>query len=185
MIAVGSPGGQKFQNTLTKGVISAVDRELSVNKNVRYIQSDAAISPGSSGGPLCNIYGQVIGITTAKAVAENFESMSFSIPSSTVERIVGDLIHYGYVKGRTRIGFSGKEISADDMSAYNAPSGVLVSKIDSEGSLAGTDIKEGDIITELDGQKVTSFQDIYDVLDDHKPDDKITIKAKCPSTSIK
>ena len=71
------------------------------------------------------------------------------------------------------------------MSAYNAPSGVLVSKIDSEGSLAGTDIKEGDIITELDGQKVTSFQDIYDVLDDHKPDDKITIKAKRPSTSIK
>ena len=183
VIAVGSPGGQKFQNTLTKGVISAVDRELSVNKNVRYIQSDAAISPGSSGGPLCNIYGQVIGITTAKAVAENFESMSFSIPSATVERIVGDLIHYGYVKGRTRIGFSGKEISADDMSAYNAPSGVLVSKIDSEGSLAGTDIKEGDIITELDGQKVTSFQDIYDVLDDHKPDDKITIKAKRPSTS--
>ena len=183
VIAVGSPGGEKFQNTLTKGVVSAVDRELSVNKNVRYIQSDAAISPGSSGGPLCNLYGQVIGVTTAKAVAEHFESMSFSIPSATVERITTDLIHYGYVKGRTRIGFSGMEISESDMSAYNAPAGVVVNKIDSEGSLAGTDIKEGDIITELDGQKVTSFQDIYDVLDDHKPDDKITVKAKRPSTS--
>ena len=183
VIAVGSPGGEKFQNTLTRGVISAVDRELSVNKNVRYIQSDAAISPGSSGGPLCNIYGQVIGITTAKAVAENFESMSFSIPSATVERIVGDLIHYGYVKGRTRIGFSGQELASGDYSG--APAGVLVGKIDSEGSLAGSDIKEGDIITELDGQTITSFQDIYDVLDDHKPDDKVTIKAKRPSTSIK
>jgi serine protease Do len=183
VIAVGSPGGEKFQNTLTRGVISAVDRELSVNKNVRYIQSDAAISPGSSGGPLCNLYGQVIGITTAKAVAENFESMSFSIPSATVERIVGDLIHYGYVKGRTRIGFSGQELASGDYSG--APAGVLVGKIDSEGSLAGSDIKEGDIITELDGQTITSFQDIYDVLDDHKPDDKVTIKAKRPSTSIK
>ena len=168
VIAVGSPGGEKFQNTLTKGVISAVDRELSVNKNVRYIQSDAAISPGSSGGPLCNMYGQVIGVTTAKAVAENFESMSFSIPSATVERIVGDLMHYGYVKGRTRIGFSGRETT----------SGVLVESIDSEGSLADSDIKEGDIITELDGQTITTFQDIYDVLDDHKPDDKVTVKAK-------
>ena len=176
VIAVGSPGGEKFQNTLTKGVISAVDRELAVNKNVRYIQSDAAISPGSSGGPLCNIYGQVIGITTAKAVAENFESMSFSIPSATVEQIVGDLMHYGYVKGRTRIGFSGKEIAAGEVAG--APAGVVVSKIDENGSLAGTKLKEGDIITELDGKTITSFQDIYDVLDDHKPDDKITVKAK-------
>lgn len=176
VIAVGSPGGEKFQNTLTKGVISAVDRELAVNKNVRYIQSDAAISPGSSGGPLCNIYGQVIGVTTAKAVAENFESMSFSIPSATVEQIVGDLMRYGYVKGRTRIGFSGKEIGEGEIAG--APAGVLVSSIDENGSLAGTKLKEGDIITELDGKTITSFQDIYDVLDDHKPDDKITVKAK-------
>lgn len=183
VIAVGSPGGEKFQNTLTKGVVSAVDRELSVNKNVRYIQCDAAISPGSSGGPLCNLYGQVIGITTAKAVAENFESMTFSIPSATVEKIAGDLMHYGYVKGRTRIGFSGKEIASGDYSG--APAGVLVSKIDSEGSLAGTDIKEGDIITELDGKTITSFQDIYDVLNSHKPDDKVTVKAKRPSAAIK
>lgn len=182
VIAVGSPGGEQFQNSLTKGVISALDRELSVNKNVKYIQSDAAISPGSSGGPLCNLYGQVIGITTAKAVAENFESMSFSIPSATVERIVGDLLHYGFVQGRTRIGFSGKELSASDASYYNV-SGVVVGTIDDDGSLADSDIKEGDIITELDGQTITSFQDIYDVLDDHKPGDEITIKAKRPSSN--
>ena len=183
VIAVGSPGGKQFQNTLTRGVVSAVDRELSVNKNVRYIQCDAAISPGSSGGPLCNLYGQVIGITTAKAVAEHFESMTFSIPSATVEKIAGDLMHYGYVKGRTRIGFSGKELASGDYSG--APAGVLVSKIDSEGSLAGTDIKEGDIITERDGKTITSFQDIYDVLNSHKPDDKVTVKAKRPSAAIK
>ena len=174
VIAVGSPGGEKFQNPLTKGVVSAVERELPVNKYVRYIQSDAAISPGSSGGPLCNIYGQVVGITTAKTVAQNYENMSFSIPSSTVEEIVGDLMHYGYVKGRCRIGMTGSEVD------YGEVAGVQIDEIDEDGSLAGTDIKAGDIITELDGKSIATFQDIYDVLADHKSDDKISIKVKRP-----
>lgn len=181
VIAIGSPGGEKFQNSLTKGIVSAVDRELSVNKYVRYIQSDAAISPGSSGGPLCNIYGQVIGITTAKTVAKNYENMSFSIPSATVEEIVGDLMRYGYVQGRTRIGMTGAEVSAEEIYYTNTPAGVIINEIDESGSLAGTDIKKGDIITELDGKTITSFQDIYDVLADHKEGDKISIKVQRPS----
>ena len=180
VIAIGSPGGTKFQNSLTKGIVSAVDRELSINKYVRYIQSDAAISPGNSGGPLCNIYGQVIGITTAKTVATNFENMSFSIPSATVQEIVGDLMRYGYVKGRTRIGFSGVEVTQEEIVYYGYPAGVIVGVIDESGSLAGSDIREGDIITELDGQEITSFQDIYNVLAHHSPDDTITIKAVRP-----
>ena len=180
VIAIGSPGGVKFQNSLTQGIVSAVDRELTINRYVRYIQSDAAISPGNSGGPLCNIYGQVIGITTAKTVATYYESMSFSIPSATVEEIIGDLMRYGYVKGRTRIGFSGTEVSEEEVYYYNYPTGVIVGEIDESGALAGTSIKKGDIITELDGEEITSFQDIYDVLADHKPGDKIKIKALRP-----
>ena len=178
VIAIGSPGGVKFQNSLTKGIVSAVDRELTINKSVRYIQSDAAISPGNSGGPLCNKYSQVIGITTAKTIATNFENMSFSIPSETVEKIVGDLIHYGYVTGRTRIGFSGMELGNQNAMYYDVPEGVLIEEIDENGSLAGTDIKEDDILTELDGETVTSFQDIYDVLANHKPGDKIKVKVQ-------
>ena len=181
VIAIGSPGGEKFQNSLTKGIVSAVDRELSVNKYVRYIQSDAAISPGSSGGPLCNIYGQVIGITTAKTVAENYENMSFSIPSATVEEIVGDLMRYGYVQGRTRIGITGTEVSSEETYYYSTPAGVIINGIDESGSVAGTKIQEGDIITELDGKEITSFQDIYDVLADHKEGDKISVKVERPS----
>ena len=181
VIAVGSPGGEKFQNSLTKGIVSAVDRELSVNRYVRYIQSDAAISPGNSGGPLCNIYGQVIGITTAKTVATYYENMTFSIPSKTVEEIVGDLMHYGYVKGRCRIGITGTELAAEEYYYSESPSGIVISEIDESGSLAGTKLKSGDIITELDGQQITSFQDIYDVLADHKEGDKVTIKAQRPS----
>lgn len=181
VIAIGSPGGEKFQNSLTKGIVSAVDRELSINKYVRYIQSDAAISPGNSGGPLCNIYGQVIGITTAKTTATYYENMSFSIPSATVEEIVGDLLHYGHVQGRTRIGISGSEVSEEAIYYYNTPAGVEIAMIDESGPLAGTDVKEGDIITELDGQEIASFQDIYDVLAAHKPGDKITIKVQRPN----
>lgn len=181
VIAVGSPGGEKFKNSLTKGIVSAVDRELTINKYVRYIQSDAAISPGNSGGPLCNIYGQVIGITTAKTIATNFENMSFSIPSATVEEIIGDLMHYGYVKGRCRVGISGTEIGAEEVSYYGIPAGVEIGVIDENGPLAGTKIEVGDIITELDGQEITSFQDIYDVLADHKEGDKVTIKVQRPT----
>ncbi len=177
VIAIGSPGGVKFQNSLTAGIVSAVDRELSINKYVRYIQSDAAISPGNSGGPLCNIYGQVIGITSAKTIATNYENMSFSIPSRTVAEIVGDLMRHGYVQGRTRIGFTGSEVSKEEVMYYGYPEGVVVTEIDGEGALAGTDIKEGDIITEIDGETVTSFQDIYNVLANHKPGDKVSVKA--------
>ena len=181
VIAIGSPGGEKFQNSLTKGIVSAVDRELSVNKYVRYIQSDAAISPGSSGGPLCNIYGQVVGITTAKTVATYYENMSFSIPSVTVEEIVGDLMRFGYVKGRTRIGITGNEVSAEEYYYYNTPQGVVITQIDESGSVAGSKIKEGDIITEIDGKEITSFQDIYDVLAKHKEGDKVSIKVQRPA----
>ena len=180
VIAIGSPGGVKFQNSLTQGIVSAVDREISINRYVRYIQSDAAISPGNSGGPLCNIYGQVIGITTAKTVADYYENMTFSIPSATVEEIVGDLMRYGYVKGRCRIGLTGQEVARKEMYYYNYPSGIIISKIDENGSLADSKLKEGDIVTEFDGEEITSFQDIYNILANHKPGDKIKIKALRP-----
>ncbi|MBQ9514861.1 MAG: trypsin-like peptidase domain-containing protein [Ruminococcus sp.] len=175
VIAIGSPGGMKYQNSLTQGVISAVDREINVNKYVRFIQSDAAINPGSSGGPLCNLCGQVIGITSAKTVAENYESMSFSIPSQLVKEIVADLVHYGYVRDRARIGFSGREVSADEKLYYGLPSGVIVQTISDDGALKGTDVKEYDVITAVDGTQVASFQDIYNVLAKHKSGDKVEI----------
>lgn len=177
VVAIGSPGGEKFQNSLTKGIVSAVGRELSINKYVRYIQSDAAISPGNSGGPLCNIYGQVIGINTAKTTATNYEAMTFSIPSATVQEIVNELLHYGYVRNRPRIGFAGTEVSSDMQYYYGVPAGVIVGTIDPSGALAGTDIRENDIITAVDGQAISSFQDVYAILNQHQAGDKITLSV--------
>ncbi len=173
VIAIGNAGG--MENSLTKGIISAVDRELSISKNVKYIQSDAAINPGNSGGPLCNVYGQVIGITSAKIVSNLYESMSFSIPSRTVQEIASDLMRYGYVQNRVRLGLSGYEITSDDALYYGVPSGIVIETISSDSPLKDAGIEEGDIITAIDGITISSFQDIFDILSDHKAGDKIKI----------
>ncbi len=175
VVAIGNPGGTSFQNSLTKGIVSAVERELNLGANVDYIQIDAAINPGNSGGPLCNLYGQVIGINTAKISADAYEGMGFAIPSSKVAQIANDLIHYGYVKDRVRIGIMGREVDEEMKYSYNVPNGVLITEIAEDGPLYNTDIKEFDIITAIDGKEVSTFQEIFAILEEHKPGDKVTL----------
>ena len=176
IIVVGNPGGLDYQNTTTKGVISALDRKLSTSSLTKYIQTDAAINPGNSGGPLVNYYGQVVGITTSKIVSETYEGMGFAIPSQTVKSIVDTLVKNGYVEGRVKIGISGIAVTSDQASNYNIPQGIYVQSIVSGGPCDGTDLKEGDIITEVDGETITSFADVYAILETHKPGDKIKVK---------
>lgn len=176
IIVVGNPGGLDYQNTTTKGVISALDRKLSTSSLTKYIQTDAAINPGNSGGPLVNYYGQVVGITTSKIVSETYEGMGFAIPSQTVKNIVDTLVKNGYVEGRVKIGISGIAVTSDQASNYNIPQGIYVQSIVSGGPCDGTSLKEGDIITEADGETITSFADVYAILETHKPGDKIKVK---------
>lgn len=176
IIVVGNPGGLDYQNTTTKGVISALDRKLSTSSLTKYIQTDAAINPGNSGGPLVNYYGQVVGITTSKIVSETYEGMGFAIPSQTVKSIVDTLVKNGYVEGRVKIGISGIAVTSDQASNYNIPQGIYVQSIVSGGPCDGTSLKEGDIITEVDGETITSFADVYAILETHNPGDKIKVK---------
>lgn len=176
IIVVGNPGGLDYQNTTTKGVISALDRKLSTSSLTKYIQTDAAINPGNSGGPLVNYYGQVVGITTSKIVSETYEGMGFAIPSQTVKNIVDTLVKNGYVEGRVKIGISGIAVTSDQASNYNIPQGIYVQSIISGGPCDGTSLEEGDIITEVDGETITSFADVYAILETHKPGDKIKVK---------
>lgn len=176
IIVVGNPSGLDYQNTTTKGVISALDRKLSTSSLTKYIQTDAAINPGNSGGPLVNYYGQVVGITTSKIVSETYEGMGFAIPSQTVKNIVDTLVKNGYVEGRVKIGISGIAVTSDQASNYNIPQGIYVQSIVSGGPCDGTSLEEGDIITEVDGETITSFADVYAILETHKPGDKIKVK---------
>lgn len=182
IIVVGNPGGLDYQNTTTKGVISALDRKLSTSSLTKYIQTDAAINPGNSGGPLVNYYGQVVGITTSKIVSETYEGMGFAIPSQTVKNIVDTLVKNGYVEGRVKIGISGIAVTSEQASNYDLPQGIYVQNIVSGGPCDGTDLKQGDIITEVDGETITSFADVYAVLETHKPGDKIKVKYYSSST---
>lgn len=176
IIAVGNPGGLDYQNSITKGIVSAVNRELSSTSLVKYIQTDAAINPGNSGGPVVNLYGQVIGIATSKIVAEKYEGMGFAIPTQTVKEIVDELVRNGYVTGRVKIGITGTNVTAAMASQYNVPQGILVAEIVEDGPCDGTELMAEDIITEADGEEVKSFSDIYEVLEKHKAGDKIKLK---------
>lgn len=175
VIAVGNPGGMDFQNSLTKGILSAKDRKLNLSTQVSFLQTDAAINPGNSGGALCNLHGQVIGVTSAKISSDAYEGMGFAIPSRTVKDVVDDLVAQGFVEGRVRIGITGQAVTSAMMQYYDIPSGILVSDIDEDGPCADTELEKDDIITMFDGKEIKSFSDMYNYLAEHKAGDKVTL----------
>ena len=176
IIIIGNPGGIEYQNSMTKGIVSALNRDASSKNMVKYLQTDAAINPGNSGGPAVNLCGQVIGIASAKIADEKYEGMGFCIPSAQAKTIVDSLIKNSYVEGRVKIGISGNAVAASDVMQYNVPQGILVKTIDKDGPCYDTGLKTNDIITALDGEMITSFADIYEILEKHKPGDKVTLK---------
>lgn len=182
IIAVGNPGGLDYQNSITKGIVSAVNRELSSTSLVKYIQTDAAINPGNSGGPIVNLYGQVIGIATSKIVSEQYEGMGFAIPSATAKGIIDSLMRNGYVEGRVKIGITGTAIDVVTAEEMGVPAGILVAEVSPDGPCEDSPLQTDDIITEVDGQSITSFADVYEILEQHKAGDKVTIKYYRDST---
>lgn len=172
VIAIGNPGGIKYNNSITQGIVSAVDRQSSITTNVKFIQTDAAINPGNSGGALINMYGQVIGVSSAKIAATDYEGMGFAIPSATVKDVIDDIMKYGYVQGRVKIGVTGENVQ----SSRNTPAGIAIYSIDEDGPCANTDLKENDIITGADGKKVSNFAEFYDILESHKAGDTIELE---------
>lgn len=181
IIIIGNPGGIEYKNSMTKGVVSAINRDASSKSLVKYIQTDAAINPGNSGGPAVNVYGQVIGVASAKIVDEKYEGMGFCIPSTQVKEIIDKLMKYGYVDGRVKIGISGAAITAAEAQYYDVPQGIQVQIIQSGGPCDNTDLTKGDIITALDDSKITSFSEIYQVLEKHSDGDKVKLKFYRPT----
>ena len=106
VVAIGNPRGINFQNSVTKGIVSALNREASATNNAKFIQIDAPINPGNSGGPLCNMYGQVIGITSSKYVNSSYEGLGFAITINEAKPIIDELISQGFVSGRVRVGIT-------------------------------------------------------------------------------
>ncbi|HEX3039838.1 MAG TPA: trypsin-like peptidase domain-containing protein [Caproiciproducens sp.] len=185
VVAIGNPGGMDFASSLTGGMVSAVNRSIESHSDngMTYIQTDAAINPGNSGGPLVDMYGQVIGINSNKIVATGYEGMGFSIPISKAKSVINDLIAHGYVSGRSRLGITAMTITEIQSQLSGYPTGVLIREIGAESDLKKSGVVSGDIITKADGQKVTSMEDLYAMLNKHKAGDTITLTIYSPGTS--
>ena len=178
--AIGNPLG-KLSATQTIGYVSGINREVSTGgvTTISMIQTDAAINPGNSGGPLFNMYGQVIGITTAKysgttGSGASIEGIGFAIPIDDVADMFDDLIDYGYVTG-AYMGVSVENVDEDAASRYSLPTGAYVVKVepDSAAQKAGIEVK--DIITDVGGHSVSNITDLTRALRSFKAGDATTI----------
>lgn len=178
-IAIGNPAGLEFMGSVTSGIISGLNRKLEFEDgtSMNLIQTDAAINPGNSGGALLNAKGEVIGINSSKIGGEGYEGLGFAIPSNVAADIAENLIESGYVKGRPQLGVSvDTRFNAEVAKANNVPEGILVYDVTSLGAAFKAGIRPGDIITEFNGVKIKTFDELESEKNKHKAGDKVTIK---------
>ena len=177
--AIGDPLGSELRGTLTNGIVSAINRDVTVNgRTMTLIQTNAAINSGNSGGPLINCYGQVIGINTLKisdsASAAGVEGLGFAIPSATVKEIVDQLIDQGYVSGRPSLGITGESVSNFYQHYYRMPAGLYISHVDPDSDAAAQGIVTGDILLKLNSTRISSQEDLDSALYNLNPGDSVT-----------
>mgnify|MGYP002513958341 CR=1 FL=1 len=177
VITIGNPGGLEFMDSVTYGVVSGLDREVSESSSVKLIQTDAAINPGNSGGALVNTKGQLVGINSSKIVSEEFEGMGFAIPSNTVKEVCDRIIS----KESAPSPYIGVTISErydpDTLEALGYPVGAVVYSVVSGGPAYTAGIRQGDIITEFNGQKVTHYSKLSEIISNCDPGDRASFKV--------
>ena len=189
VIAIGNPLGE-LTFTMTAGCISALDREINTDGTpINMLQTDAAINSGNSGGPLFDMDGNVIGITTAKysgstSSGTSIEGIGFAIPINDVMRIVYDLREFGYVKSRPYLGVTLQDLDSTTVQTYNLPVGPIVMSV-SEGSCAEQGgIEEGDIIIGYDGEQVQSYSELVSKMSRNVAGDQVTVTVFRSGASI-
>jgi len=192
VIAVGNPLGFELFGTVTSGIVSALNRQISINdKEMTLIQTDAAINNGNSGGPLLNSCGQVVGINSAKLSSSygsnsaTIEGLGFAIPINEAKVIIDDLINYRYVTGRPQIGINTSDINEAYSSYLGLPMGVLVQYVE-EGSAADkAGIKVRDVIIDIEGTPIKTAKELNKVKNQYKAGDTITITVDRGGEDIK
>ncbi len=176
-VAIGNPLGQEFAGTVTDGIISALNRSITVdNKQLTLLQTNAAINPGNSGGPLVNQYGEVIGINTAKISSDQLEGLGFAIPIDEAKPIIDDLLQSGYVRGRPVIGIGGRNITEQMAKAYEMKVGIYVSSMSPNSPAYMSGVQIGDIIVEADGKKVKTVDELNELKNKHTVGDRFELK---------
>ena len=173
-VAIGNPLGE-LGGTVTAGIISATDRELSIDgKTMKLLQTDSSINPGNSGGGLFNGDGQLIGLVVAKSAGSNVEGLGFAIPINTAASVAQQLMDKGYVSGQPWTGMTYTEGSSglDFIFGGSAGGTVYIYSVDTKvAKEAG--FKPGDVVYEVDGHQITSIDDLTSVISAHKVGDKL------------
>ena len=202
-IAIGSPLGSEYANTVTQGIISSLNRNVSLKSedgqtiSTKAIQTDTAINPGNSGGPLVNIQGQVIGITSSKIASNggtSVEGLGFAIPSNDAQNIIKQLESDGKVT-RPALGIQMVNLSnvgASDLRKLNIPSGLtsgVVVRSVQNNMPANGHLQKYDVITKVDDKEIASSTDLQHALYNHAIGDTIKVtyyrNGKEETTSIK
>lgn len=168
-IAIGNSLG--YGQSVTTGVISALNREIVIDDNTSYlIQTDAAINPGNSGGALLNVKGEVIGINSNKIANYVIEGMGYAIPITTAKPIIEELMQHETRKKvsdseRSFLGISGTDVTSDVSETYDMPKGVYVAQVLENSAAESAGLLKGDIITAFDGDTISSMSQLQGVLE--------------------
>ena len=193
VLAIGSPLGEELRSTITAGIVSAKGRQMPNYKGEfkieSFIQTDAAVNPGNSGGALVNKEGKLVGINTAiVSTTGSYAGYSFAVPSNIVNKVVSDLIDFGSVK-RAKLGISminlenianneearkQLDINLDDLK-LSTLEGVYIGEVTDGGAADVAGIKKGDILVAIDGQKVKNGAAVQEKVNNFHPGDKATL----------
>ncbi|SBW11373.1 HtrA protein [uncultured Eubacteriales bacterium] len=190
VFAIGNPLGE-LTYSLTGGYVSALNRSVTMDdgRRMNYIQTDTAINSGNSGGPLFDIYGQVVGIVSAKLSSSSntssasVEGLGFAIPMDDVQSMITDIIEHGYVTGKPYMGIVGSSVSSESQ-RYGTPAGAYVMGVVSGSSADKAGIQKGDIITKLGDADITSMDDLQSANKDYKAGDAATIVVNRSGQSV-
>src|SRR5574344_1494114 len=182
VLAVGNPFN--LNSTVTAGIVSAKARSLGANGIESFIQTDAAINAGNSGGALVNVKGELVGINAMLySNTGSYSGYGFAIPTTIMNKVVADIKQYGTVQ-RALIGIKGEDVNryiddlkekGKDVPDFGTMEGIYVAEVTEDGAAAGAGLKEGDVITAIDGKQVTKMTELQEIIAKHKPGDKVTI----------
>lgn len=177
VVCIGSPAG--YRHSVSKGIISGIDRRIvpeNSTMSVSCLQVDAAINPGNSGGAMFNMWGQVIGIPSSKLSSIDYEGIGFAITTNEARSIIEDLMEFGEVQGKARMGITFVPISQATAELTGSTAGLMVQSISPDCDVANTDLAPGDLITKINDKDVNELEDVPTyVQQELTPGDDVTV----------
>ena len=172
VVVIGNPLG--LETSVSKGIVSGMNRQVYDDNEVSAIQTDAPINSGNSGGGMFNMHGEVVGVVNMKLINNNAENLSFAITINDAKPVINDLITKGYVTGRPILGITCIQVSDYLGAVQNMTPGLLITGIDNSLAIAQSDLVVGDTITAINGTDVRTVDEVSEILKDNKPGDTVT-----------